>query len=529
MLQTLHVRNIGAVDDVVIDFAEGLNVLSGETGAGKTLLVEALHLVLGGGDRNLPVRDPDSASSVEAVFIDEGGAEVLFARELPAGGRLRALIDGRTVSAQILAERAATLCELHGQHEHQVLRQPGAARALLDRAGRIDSSAVQGLRLEHRRLVESQARLGGSADDRSRRIDFLAHELGEIDAVAPADGDEIERLLAEVAALSETVEAKEAIMRAGAAIDGEGDEPSAVGMVQLALSEVPQGLTGVRDDLLEISERLRTLASRLRDDLEALEEDPHRLGLLDERVGRLQGLVRKHGHSLSDVISKRDEIAAALETLREDESAAVSIGRRLDAVAGDLAAAEGRLLQARRAAAAALSGAVHQRLGGLALEHARFEAAVDGPGGDQVAFLFAGSRAFEPAPLAEAASGGELSRVMLALTLATDVGAGCLVFDEVDAGIGGATARSLAACLAETAMHRQVIVVTHLATVAAAATHHVLVSRGASHTSPASVRTVRGEERVAEVARMLSGGAGDDTAMAHAASLLDPGPTSRSD
>jgi DNA repair protein RecN (Recombination protein N) len=509
MLQTLHVRNIGAVDDVVIDFAEGLNVLSGETGAGKTLLVEALHLVLGGGDRNMPVRDPDSASSVEAVFIDEGGAEVLFARELPAGGRLRALIDGRTVSAQILAERAATLCELHGQHEHQVLRQPGAARALLDRAGRIDSSAVQGLRLEHRRLVESQARLGGSADDRSRRIDFLAHELGEIDAVAPADGDEIERLLA--------------------AIDGEGDEPSAVGMVQLALSEVPQGLTGVRDDLLEISERLRTLASRLRDDLEALEEDPHRLGLLDERVGRLQGLVRKHGHSLSDVISKRDEIAAALETLREDESAAVSIGRRLDAVAGDLAAAEGRLLQARRAAAAALSGAVHQRLGGLALEHARFEAAVDGPGGDQVAFLFAGSRAFEPAPLAEAASGGELSRVMLALTLATDVGAGCLVFDEVDAGIGGATARSLAACLAETAMHRQVIVVTHLATVAAAATHHVLVSRGASHTSPASVRTVRGEERVAEVARMLSGGAGDDTAMAHAASLLDPGPTSRSD
>jgi DNA repair protein RecN (Recombination protein N) len=526
MLQTLHVRNIGAVEDVVIDFAEGLNVLSGETGAGKTLLVEALHLVLGGGDRHLPVRDPTHASGVEAVFLDDAGGEVQFGRALPAGGRLRAVIDGRTVSAQMLAERAEVLCELHGQHEHQVLRQPGAARALLDRAGRVDATHVAGLRAEHRDLLESQVRLGGSADERARRIDFLAHELNEIDVVAPTGPEEIEVLLAEVAALSETLEAKESLSRASAAIDDEGDGPSAVGLVQVALSDVPHGLVEVRGELLELSARLQALASRLRDDLEALEEDPHRLGQLDERVGRLQGLVRKHGHSLADVLAKRDEIAFALAALREDDAAAASLRRRLEGTAADLAAAEATLLASRTSAARALTAAVQERLGGLALTHARFEVVVTGPGGDLVTFLFAGSQAFEPAPLAEAASGGELSRVMLALTLATDAGAGCLVFDEVDAGVGGATARSLAACLSEIAMHRQVIVVTHLATVAAAASHHVVVSRGETPASPAGVRTVQGDDRVAEIARMLSGSPDDGPAVAHASSLLEAGPTS---
>ena len=186
MLQSLRVRNLGAVDDLVLDLDGGLTVLTGETGAGKTLLVEALHLVLGGRDRSLPVRDPAAAARVEALFDTEGGDEVVLARELAPNGRLRATVDGQMVAATQLRELAAGLCQLQGQHEHLVLRAPDAARALLDRSAGIDDAEVRALRADRRALLAQRDALGGSAEERRRRLELASHEAAEIDSVAPS-------------------------------------------------------------------------------------------------------------------------------------------------------------------------------------------------------------------------------------------------------------------------------------------------------------------------------------------------------
>jgi len=519
MLETLRIANLGAVDELVLDLEPGLTVLTGETGVGKTLLVEALHLVLGGGDRGAPVRDPALPSRVEAVFSTPDG-ELVLARERAASGRLRALVDGGLSSASILAERAESLCELHGQHEHQVLRAQGSARALLDRAGGIDDAAVRDLRSRRRDLEDTRARLGGSAQERARRLELVDHEIDEIDAVAPDGPDEVERRLEEATAVSAVLESKDALAGAAGALDGDGDEATASGLIAAALALIPRALGGTRDQLGSLLEQVRALSGELRHELEVLDDDPERLEALNERIARLQALVRKHGHVLADVLARRATLASEHQQLHEDEARSADLDAELAGVAASLADAEAEVRAARERAGRTLAESVQRRLPPLALPHATFEVHVEGDAGERVQFLFAGSGAFEPAPLADTASGGELSRVMLALTLATRGDAACVVFDEVDAGVGGKTARSLAACLEELAEDRQVIVVTHLATVAAVAAHHLVVARAATSDGPADVRAVRDRDRVEEIARMLAGDPADPLAIAHAEALL---------
>jgi DNA repair protein RecN (Recombination protein N) len=519
MLETLRVRNYGAVDEAVIEFEPGLTVLTGETGAGKTLLVEALHLVLGGAERGLPARQPALPSLAEAVFSD-GDGEVVLARERSAQGRLRAVLDGTTASAQALSERAAGLCELHGQHEHQVLRRPGAARTLLDRTGGIDDTAVQSLRSERRELLALRERLGGETAERARRLEIAVHDRDEIDLVAPTGPGEIEELQADATILADLVEARDALRAATAALDADGDEPSAAQLVGSALSALPRSLVPARESLAALLEQVREVRGELAASLQRIEDDPERLALLDERIARLRDLVRKHGDSLGAVLERRGALGDEIVRLEADEAAAVELEGRLTSLERELCAEEAALLEVRLGAAKVLTSNVQARLGSLALTHARFEVRVEGTAGEQVQFLFAGSDAFEPAPLADVASGGELSRVMLALTLASPSRASCMVFDEVDAGVGGTTARTLAQCLAELAADHQVIVVTHLASVAAAARHHVVVTRSDVPAGPASVRLLDAEGRVQEIARMLAGDPDDPVAIAHASGLL---------
>jgi DNA repair protein RecN (Recombination protein N) len=519
MLETLRVRNYGAVDDAVIEFEPGLTVLTGETGAGKTLLVEALHLVLGGADRGLPARRKELPSLAEAVFSEAEG-EVVLARERSAQGRLRAVLDGTTGSAQALSDRAVALCELHGQHEHQVLRRPGAARVLLDRTSGIDDDAVHRHRAQRRELLALRERLGGETADRARRLEIATHDRDEIDAVAPAGPEEIEELQAEATVLVDLVEARDALRSAAAALDADDDQPSAIQLVGSALSVLPRSLGTAREPLAALLEQIREVRGDLLASLQRIEDDPERLELLDQRIARLRDLVRKHGDTLASVLERRDSLDAEIGRLEADEATAVELEARLAALDQTLHAEEAALLDERLRAAKVLASSVQERLGALALAHARFEVRVEGSAGEQVQFLFAGSGAFEPAPLADVASGGELSRVMLALTLASPSRASCMVFDEVDAGVGGTTARTLAQCLAELAVDRQVIVVTHLASVAAVALHHVAVTRSDAPGGPASVRRLDGEDRVQEIARMLAGDPDDPVAIAHAIGLL---------
>jgi DNA repair protein RecN (Recombination protein N) len=520
MLETLRVRNYGAVDEAVIEFEAGLTVLTGETGAGKTLLVEALHLVLGGADRGLPVRSPKRASLAEAVFADGHGDAIVLARERSAQGRLRAVVDGVTASAQVLASRGESLCELHGQHEHQVLRRPGAARVLLDHAGGLDDSMVVRLRAQRRELLALREQLGGAAEHRARRLEIAVHDRDEIDDVAPTGPGEIESLQAEAAGLAELVEARDGLLAAVGALDADGEEPSAAQLVGGALSAVPRSSEDARAALTGLLEHVREVRADLLTRLQRLEEDPERLARLDARIARLRDLVRKHGAGLDDVIAQRAVLDEEVRRLEGDEATAVELEGRLAAAERALHAEEDALFEARRRAATVLTARVQDRLTSLELAHARFEVRVEGVAGEQTQFLFAGSGAFEPAPLADVASGGELSRVMLALTLASPSRASCLVFDEVDAGVGGVTARTLAQCLAELATSHQVIVVTHLASVAAAAAHQVVVTRSEEPGGPASIRQLRHAERIEEIARMLAGDPTDPVAIAHASGLL---------
>jgi DNA repair protein RecN (Recombination protein N) len=521
MLETLHIVNLGQVDELTLELDEGLTVLTGETGVGKTLLVDALHLVLGG-ERAVPARDDGAASKVEAIFSSSGG-DVVLARERSAKGRLRATVDGSLVAASALAATAEALCELHGQHEHQVLRAPGAARALLDRSGGVDDAELRRLRARHRDLLAARERLGGTAEERARRLDLVAHECAEIDAAAIVDDDELDRLLDEAAALAALLDAREALAAAAARLDGDGDDPSAAALVAEALAGLPRDLVGPRDEVAAVLETTRAAAHGLRAELERVEADPGRAAALDERIGLLQALVRKHGARLAEVRLRRDALGQELVALRDDEARSREVDGELADVTAALAVAAEHVLAARRAAASAVADGVRGRLAELALPQARFEVAVEGPAGEQVQFRFAGSSSFAPGPLVEAASGGELSRVMLALTLATRASAPCVVFDEVDAGVGGATARSLAACLAELARTRQVLVVTHLATVAAVAAHHLVVTRSGDGRA-AQVDAVAGRVRVCEVARMLAGDPRDPVAIAHAEALLEGDP-----
>jgi DNA repair protein RecN (Recombination protein N) len=290
--------------------------------------------------------------------------------------------------------------------------------------------------------------------------------------------------------------------------------------VASAHAALPRTLEAARGSLTELLEQVREVRGELLAGLQRIEDDPERLALLDERIGRLRDLVRKHGDSLGHVLARRASLDDEVARLRADETTAAELEARLSALATTLEVEERALLEARARTGEQLTSSIQDRLGSLALAHARFEVRVEGPAGEQVQFLFAGSGAFEPAPLADVASGGELSRVMLALTLASPTRAACLVFDEVDAGVGGATARTLAGCLAELATDHQVIVVTHLASVAAAAAHQVVVARSDVSGGPAMILRLDGDARIEEIARMLAGDPTDPVAIAHASGLL---------
>ena len=327
MLETLRIANLGAVDELVLDLDDGLTVLTGETGVGKTLLVEALHLVLGGADRKVPVRAPDAPSRVEAIFTGPGG-EVLLTRERSSHGRLRATVDGSLASAQSLAERAETLCELHGQHEHQVLRAPAAARALLDRAGGVDDAEVRALRARRRDLAVAREHLGGSAEERARRLELVAHELEEIDAVAPNGPDEVDRLLAEAASVSAILESRDALRAVAGTLDDD-EETSAAGLLAAARALLPRELEGRREELAALLDAVRELAGELRKELEAVEGDPARLEALNERIARLQALIRKHGQRLGDVLDRRVALGEELARLEGDEARSAGLDEEL--------------------------------------------------------------------------------------------------------------------------------------------------------------------------------------------------------
>ncbi|MBV8463602.1 MAG: DNA repair protein RecN [Acidimicrobiales bacterium] len=532
-LVELRVRDLGVIEDVTIEFGPGMTALTGETGAGKTLLVEALGLLLGGRAEPAMVRAGADEAVVEARFSDDdpaadgdGGGEAILARSVARAGRSRAWVDGRMVTATVLGEHACELLELHGQHQHRALVTAVAQRQALDGYGHVDPTPREAARRQVARLTAEMADYGGGALERAREADFLRYQLEEIAAAAIADAGEDDRLAAEEERLSAAEDHRRAAAEALGSL-AELEDASALDRMAAAA----RALAG-RDALAPFEERVRALmgdlsdlAGDLRRVVETWEDDPERLAAVAERRQRFRDLARKYGPGLDDVLAYADAAAGRLADMEDLEQRAARLEAELAEAGRALAECEGQVARARRRAAPRLSEDVQARLQALALGQARFEVRVDGEGAADDVTFWLGPNPGEPLqPLARTASGGELARVMLALRLAISSAPPVMVFDEVDAGVGGAAALAVGSALAELGGERQVLVVTHLAQVAAQADQQIAVRKDERDgRTRAEVTALDGDARIAEVSRMLSGRPESTASRRHARDLLQAG------
>jgi DNA repair protein RecN (Recombination protein N) len=520
MLTELAVADLGVIAELSLVLGPGMTAITGETGAGKTLVVEAIELLVGGRAEAVRVRPGAPEARVHGRFV-VGDEEVVLSRVVPASGRSRAYVDGRPAPVGELAAFGERLVDLHGQHAHQSLLGTAAQRALLDRFGRVDLGALQRARRRLADIDAALAALGGDARARAREIDLLRFQLAEIEAAGLSDPAEEEALEAEEDALADAAAHREAAQAAHAALAGDGGAADAARAALAALAG--------RGPFRDVETRLRALVAELDEAArdvravgEAIDDDPARLAAVRARRQLLRDLRRKYGETLADVCSfARDAAARLAELEAHDERAAALEADRAAAVA-EVAAASAAVAAARRAAAPALAAEVASRLRELAMPRARFEITVEGDGpADDVTFRFSANPGEPLLPLAKVASGGELARAMLALRLVLTTGPETLVFDEVDAGIGGRAAVAVGRALAALARRHQVLVVTHLPQVAAFADCHVVVEKAAARgRTVATAAVVEGDERVAELSRMLSGLPESARAREHAEELL---------
>ncbi len=522
MLTELAVRDLGVIDELSLVLDGGMTAVTGETGAGKTLVVGAIDLLTGGRADVSMVRPGASEAEIEGRFVtgDDGGDEVVVRRVIPVDGRSRAYIDGHLATVGALAELGGGLVDLHGQHAHQSLLRGPVQRASLDRFGKVDTARLEGL-VDDRRAVEGElAELGGDARARLREIDLLRHQLAEIDGAAVSDPDEDERLDWAESVLADAAAHREAAAAAVRQLGADGLVSEGIGRAEAALAgRTP--FTELASRIAAVSAEVADIAAEARARAEQIDDDPAALAELRERRQLLAELRRKYGSTLGEVLEFRDEAAARLAELEGHSERAASLERRLVEVSGLLDAEQARVRGERAEAAPRLAAAVESHLAELAMARARLAVDVDGDAGERVAFRLAANPGHEPLPLGRVASGGELARTMLALRLVLTAGPATLVFDEVDAGIGGAAAGAVGSSLARLAAHHQVIVVTHLPQVAACAGRHVVVEKSEAGGSAAvRLRAVRGEDRLAELSRMLSGSPQSASARQHAQELL---------
>jgi DNA repair protein RecN (Recombination protein N) len=535
VLSELRVENLLLIERAELRLAPGLNVLTGETGAGKTVLAHALDLLLGGRARSGIVRPGADEAYVEGVF-EVGDEDLVLARRVTAEGRTRAYVGGRAASVADLRAAAEGLLAFYGQHEHRKLTLASAQLDVLD--------AFAGPRQAERRAAcaaaHAAARTAAAALDelreragaRERELDLLAFELREIEALEPSEEDE-RALRAERERLRHLEALRTAALTGAEAIAPEGEGGAAT---LLAAAEPGfDAAAGVDPDLDALAERLRALrveaedlAGELRRYEAAVEAPPGRLEEVEDRLAGYTRLTRKHGGSVAAVLAHAERCAERRDELEHAEEARAEAHERLDSARADLDGHVKALRKARRGAAPKLGAAVRDRLGELAMAGATFEIALaerDAPGptgADAVDFLIATNPGVPAGPVREIASGGELSRVMLALLSVAHADTGrTLVFDEVDAGVGGHTARAVGERLRALAAGRQVLCITHLPQIASLADRHFRIAKDTA-TTPArtTVQALQADALVAELARMLGADEDDVTARRHARELL---------
>ncbi|WP_104111461.1 DNA repair protein RecN [Arthrobacter sp. N199823] len=573
MIEEIRIRDLGVISESTLPLGPGLSVVSGETGAGKTMVVTAVGLLLGnradaGAVRNgaktasaeatvtLPAGHPVLLRALEAgAEIDEfdGGAQLILARTVNADGRSRAHVGGRSAPIGVLNEIGDALVAVHGQSDQIRLKNPSAQRIALDKfaaeANKGFAAKMRSYRgvFERWRAIQSELQeLRSASRERLREAESLTTALAEIDAVAPLDAED-ELLKAQAVKLGNVEELRKATLSAHEALSAAdyGDGLDAATLVDNAkrlveaVAEADEELAQTTKRLSEVGYLLADIARDLASYATSLDsEGPGRLAEVEDRRGELAVLVRKYAPSIDEVIIWADAARVRLTELSDDSGRIDALDAEEVAALAQLGTLAGEVSALRRKAAEKLAKAVSAELKALAMPDARLVIEITATersihGEDDIAFLLAPHAGALPRPLGKGASGGELSRVMLALevVLAAVDPVPTFVFDEVDSGVGGKAAVEIGRRLAMLAEHVQVLVVTHLPQVAAFADQHILVtkssvSKNSTGITTSNVRLLNYEERVVELARMLAGQEDSATAQAHAKELLAQGARS---
>ncbi|HET7484158.1 MAG TPA: DNA repair protein RecN [Solirubrobacterales bacterium] len=556
MLRELRIENLLLIERAELRLGKGLNAITGETGAGKTVLAHSLDLLMGGKARPQIVRPGAEEAWVEGVFdlpagllaepemaeiaerLPEGAEEVVLGRRVSASGRTSAFVAGRAAAASDLKLLGGRLLAFFGQHEHRKLTISSAQMEVLDGFAGVEHLKLrEDYREAHReclRLGAELAELRERDGSRERDLDLYRYELSEIEEVGPDPAEEAE-LIADRDRLRHAEGLREAAGGAREAAIGAEEDGGAVAALARAESLL-QGVGGVDADLDALTARLGAVAIELGDVsaelhayLDGLEADPGRLAAVEERLDALDRLQRKHGGSVESVLAHAERCRAEIAKLESAEERGAEAEAALAAAGERRTKLAARLSKARVKAVAPLEREVAEELERLAMSGAKLEVVLEphpddfGPSGaETVELRLAPNPGLEPAALRDTASGGELSRVMLALSgFGGAAGTGTLVFDEIDAGVGGKTARAVGERLRALGENRQVLCITHLPQVASLAeTHFTLEKDISGDRATAGVRRLDGEGVVEEIRRMLGGERSDDAATRHARELL---------
>jgi len=552
MIRYLTIRNLAVIESVAVDFEHSFNALTGETGAGKSILVEAVGLLLGGRATQDLIRTGEDVATVEAVFETEDGSELIVRREITSQGRSRAFINGALATAAALKDLSNRLVELHGQHEHQQLLDPTQHLALLDAWAGLDAAgqsvaaafaAVRGLREQLDRL---------RMDDRERaaRLDLIEFQLNELQKANLQAGED------------DTLTAERQLLRSADTIQRlcgesytelyEGEQAALVALGRIwkrvgELASIDPRFAPYLDARDGIKAQLEDLAFTLRDFADGIDASPQRLQHVEDRLALIERLERKHGGTLEEAIARRDRLAAEHTALTGGQSSVADIEQQLAAAGAAFLKAARSLSASRHAAAPKFSRQIESELAELAMERTTFEvrltsAEAEGQwtqaGIDTGEFFLSPNVGEDVRPLARIVSGGELSRLMLALktiaALAAEASARAddrthqrsftktLIFDEVDAGIGGRVATVVGQKLASLGDRFQVLCITHLPQIAACGQTHFLIEKTIQgRRTVTSVTRLDAEARVAELARMMGGAAAGEKALESARELLD--------
>ncbi len=521
MLVELAVRNLGVIEELSLVLGDGMTAVTGETGAGKTLVVGAIELLTGGRATASLVYPGTREAEIEGRFVTSDGDETVIRRVVPRSGRSRSYMNGRLATVASLKELRGRLVDLHGQHAHQSLLRTSVQRAALDTFGDVDTSRLEAATSDLKSLRSRLKALGGDARERAREIDLLRYQVSEIEAAGITDQGEDERLDRTEELLAQASEHRESAQGAATLLGTDGMVSDGLGQA-LALITNTAPFDDSADRLSAAIEELTDIAATLRQQSEMFDEDPAALAAVRERRAELASLKRKYGSSLSDVVEFAEQAQQRLSELEGYEELAESLEQQRIRTKDRLVRERSAVSAARAHAAPKLAAAVESHLRTLAMKQARFDVALSGPAGEQVSFGLAANPGHTPQPLGRVASGGELARTMLALRLVLTAGPPTLVFDEVDAGIGGTAAHAVGKSLADLANEHQVLCVTHLAQVAAHAHSHFVVERDQHDPRrSATIRGVTGDDRLAELSRMLSGSPESDLARQHADELLN--------